>query len=149
MRIVIGSDHAGFEMKGFIAKELRSQGNEVIDLGTNTTESVDYAPFCIAVGEAVANASAEWGIVLGGSGQGEMMAANKVTGIRAALCNDPYYAQLARRDNDANVIALGARVIAPQFAMEILGVWMNTPFSGGRHKRRIELIAEYEKRRTR
>src|SRR5688572_12505551 len=106
MIIAIGSDHAGFEMKGYLSEELRKQGKTLLDVGTNSFEPVDYAPFCIAVGEAVANGKAKWGIVLGGSGQGEMIAANKVINVRAALCNDPYFARLARRDNDANVIAI-------------------------------------------
>lgn len=143
-RIAIGSDHAGFEMKAFLIRELTSRGFEISDLGTDSIEPIDYPPFCIAVGEAVASGKVNWGIVLGGSGQGEQMAANKVQGVRAALCNDPYYARLARRDNDANVIAIGSRVVAPQFAIEILEVWISTSFVGGRHKRRIDLIKAYE-----
>ena len=148
MIVAIGSDHAGFQLKNYLSRELHSRGFVVLDLGTTSSESVDYAPFCIAVGEAVVAEKAAWGIVLGGSGQGEMMAANKVIGVRAALCNDPYYARLARRDNDANVIAMGARVVAPEFAMEILEEWMATSFLGGRHKRRIDLIAAYEQDRA-
>ena len=144
-RVAIGSDHAGYEMKTFLFHELARRGFEVTDLGTDSAEPTDYPPFCISVGEVVARGDADWGIVLGGSGQGEQMAANKVRGVRAALCNDPYYARLARSDNDANVIAIGARVVAPQFAMVILDVWIGTSFEGGRHKRRIDLIAEYER----
>lgn len=143
-RIAIGSDHAGFELKTYLISSIRARGYEVVDVGTYSPETIDYPPFCIAVAEQVASGEASWGIVLGGSGQGEQMAANKVRGVRAALCNDPYYARLARRDNDANVIALGARVVAAQFAMEILDVWTSTSFDGGRHKRRIDLISEYE-----
>jgi len=146
MRIAIGSDHAGFELKQYLSKQLHSRGCEIMDVGTTSSETIDYAPFCIAVGEAVVQGNADWGIVLGGSGQGEMIAANKVIGIRAALCNDPYYAKLARRDNDANVIAMGARVIAMEFALEILEMWMSVSFEGGRHKRRIDLITAYEQR---
>jgi len=148
MIIEIGSDHAGFELKEYLSKQLQKRGKVILDVGTNSPETVDYAPFCIAVGEAVASGKANWGIVLGGSGQGEMIAANKVISIRAALCNDPYYAHLARQVNDANVIAMGARVIAPQFAMEILETWMAVSFEGGRHKRRIDLITAYEQRRN-
>ncbi len=144
-RVAIGSDHAGYEMKAFLVHELAGRGFEVADLGTDSAEPTDYPPFCISVGEVVARGDADWGIVLGGSGQGEQMAANKVRGVRAALCNDPDYARLARSHNDANVIAIGARVVSPRSAMEILDVWIRTPFEGGRHKRRIDLIAEYER----
>jgi ribose 5-phosphate isomerase B len=96
-------------MKTFLLHDLARRGFEVTDLGTDSAEPTDYPPFCISVGEVVARGDADWGIVLGGSGQGEQMAANKVRGVRAALCNDPYYARLARSDNDANVIAIGAR----------------------------------------
>ena len=145
-RVAIGSDHAGYELKSFLIEYLESRGLQVVDIGTNSSEQTDYPPLCIAVAETVARADADWGIVLGGSGQGEQMAANKVRGARAALCNDPYYAKLARRDNDANILAIGARVVAPQFATEIIDVWIRTPFEGGRHKRRIDLIAGYEQR---
>ena len=100
-----------------------------------------------AVGEAVASRQADWGIVLGGSGQGEQIAANKVRGVRAALCHDPYHARLARQHNDANVLGMGARVVAPHLAMEIVEVWRSTPFEGGRHQRRIDQIAEHERSR--
>ena len=144
-RVAIGSDHAGYDLKSYVIRNLESRGIDVIDLGTDSNEQIDYPPFCIAVAQTVARAEADWGIVLGGSGQGEQMAANKVIGARAALCNDLYYAKLARRDNDANVLAMGARVIAPEFAVEIIDVWMDTSFEGGRHKRRIDLIAAYER----
>jgi len=144
-RVAIGSDHAGYEMKVFLVHELAHRGFEVTDLGTDSVESTDYPSFCISVGEVVARGDADWGIVLGGSGQGEQIAANKVRGVRAALCNDPHYARLARSHNDANVISIGARIVAPQFALDILDVWVGTPFDGGRHKRRIDLIAEYER----
>lgn len=143
-KVAVGSDHAGLDLRRFLSTELSGRGFEVVDCGTASSEPTDYPPFCIAVGELVACGRASWGIVLGGSGQGEQMVANKVVGIRAALCNDPYYARLARRDNDANVMALGARVIAPQYALEILDAWIATEFLGGRHQRRLDLIAEYE-----
>jgi ribose 5-phosphate isomerase B len=146
-RIAIGSDHAGFELKTFLANELNGRGYGVIDVGTDSVAPVDYPPFCFAVGQAVARGQADWGIVVGGSGQGEQIAANKVTGVRAALCNDPYFAGLARQDNNANVIALGGRVVAPQFALQILDAWINTSFAGGRHQRRIDQITEFEKQR--
>lgn len=144
MRVVLGSDHAGFALKTFLLSELAARGCDVLDVGTDSSASIDYPPFCIAVGEAVADGEADWGIVMGGSGQGEQMVANKVRGVRAALCNDPYYARLARRDNDANVMALGARVVAPEFALEIIDTWMSTDFNGGRHQRRLDLISDYE-----
>ena len=147
-RVAIGSDHAGYELKVFLSRELSLRGFEVADLGTDSAQPTDYPPFCISVGEVVARGDAEWGIVLGGSGQGEQIAANKVRGVRAALCNDPDLARLARSHNDANVIAIGARIVAPRHAMEILDVWIGTSFEGGRHKRRIDLIAEYERSST-
>ncbi|GAB2829252.1 ribose 5-phosphate isomerase B [Actinoallomurus bryophytorum] len=147
MRIAIGSDHAGIDLKTYLFEHLNGEVNtEIIDVGTTSRESVDYPPFCFAVAELVAREEADWGIVLGGSGQGEMIAANKVCGIRAALCNSPYFAKLARRDNDANVLAIGARVVAPELAVEIVDCWRETGFSGERHARRIGLISAYENR---
>ncbi len=148
MRVAIGSDHAGFELKLFLVRELQDAGVEVIDLGTSSPEPTDYPPYCIAVGEAVARGQADWGIVLGGSGQGEQIAANKVRGVRAALCNDVFLAKLARSHNDANVLGMGARVIDPQLALEIIDAWRSTPFEGGRHQRRIDEISEYERTRS-
>jgi ribose 5-phosphate isomerase B len=145
--VAVASDHAGFELKAYLLAELARRGLQTINLGTHSPDDTDYPPFCIAVGEAVASGQADWGIVLGGSGQGEMIAANKVPGIRAALCNDPYLARLARAHNDANVLSIGARIVAPHFAVEILNAWINTPFDGGRHQRRIDMIADYERRR--
>lgn len=144
-KIAIGADHAGFGLKVFLAGALRGRGSEVLDLGTNSAAPVDYPPFCIAVGEAVAAGKAEWGIVLGGSGQGEQIAANKVVGVRAALCHDLYLARLAREHNDANILAMGARVIAPELALEIVGVFAATTFAGGRHVARLAEIARYER----
>ena len=144
MRIAIGSDHAGFGLKAHLSATLRSLGHEVVDLGTDSDASVDYPPICAAVGRAVAKGEAERGIVLGGSGQGEQMAANKVRGVRAALCNDLYTARMSREHNDANVLAIGARIVAPALADEIMTLWLTTPFEGGRHERRIAQIAEIE-----
>jgi len=145
--VAIGSDHAGFTLKSILVEELSQRGICIIDVGTHSPVQIDYPPFCIEVGEKVSSGEVLWGVVLGGSGQGEMMAANKVMGVRAALCNDPYYARLARQCNDANVLALGARIVAAEFALEIIDVWMSTPFEGGRHKRRIDLISDYDYRR--
>jgi ribose 5-phosphate isomerase B len=144
MRIAIGSDHAGFELKGHIAAALERLGHAVADLGTDSTASVDYPPICAAVGRAVATGEAERGIVLGGSGQGEQMAANKVRGVRAALCNDLYTARMSRAHNDANVLAIGGRIVAPGLAEEIVTLWLDAPFEGGRHQRRIDQITQLE-----
>jgi ribose 5-phosphate isomerase B len=144
MRVVIGSDHAGFALKAHLTETLISLGHEVDDLGTDSEEPVDYPPICAAVGRAVVKGEAERGIVLGGSGQGEQMTANKIRGVRAALCNDLYTARMSREHNDANVLSIGARIVASQLADEILTLWLTTPFEGGRHERRIAQIAEIE-----
>lgn len=145
MRIAIGADHAGFPLKEDLVEFLRAEGHQVVDMGTDSTASVDYPPFCAAAARAVVAGQADRAIVLGGSGQGEQIAANKVPGIRAALCNDLYTARLSREHNDANVLAMGARVIAPAYAREIVSVWLATPFEGGRHTPRIDLIAAIER----
>ena len=123
---------------------LGSLGHDVVDLGTDSDAPVDYPKYCAAVGREVVSARRERGIVLGGSGQGEQIAANKVHGVRAALCNDLYTARLSRAHNDANVLSIGARIVAFELAEEILGVWLATPFEGGRHVHRIEQIAAIE-----
>ena len=144
MRIAIGSDHAGFALKSRLGAVLAELGHDVVDLGTESEAPVDYPKYCAAVGREVAGGAVERGIVLGGSGQGEQIAANKVHGVRAALCNDLYTARMSRAHNDANVLAIGARIVASELAEEILGVWLATPFEGGRHVRRIEQIAAIE-----
>jgi ribose 5-phosphate isomerase B len=144
VRVAIGSDHAGFALKAHLSETLRSLGHDVLDLGTHNDTSVDYPPICAAVGRAVVKGEADRGIVLGGSGQGEQISANKVHGVRAALCNDLYTARMSREHNDANVLAIGARIVAPALADEILTMWLTTPFEGGRHERRIAQIAEIE-----
>jgi ribose 5-phosphate isomerase B len=110
---------------------------------------VDYPRICADVGRAVAEGRADRGVVIGGSGQGEQMAANKIVGVRAALCNDLYTARLSRAHNDANVLAMGGRIVAAELAQEILGLWLATPFDGGRHQRRVEQIADLERERVR
>jgi ribose 5-phosphate isomerase B len=142
--IAIGSDHAGYLLKQHLVELLRGQGHTVDDLGTDSTESVDYVPYCAAVGRAVRDGKAALGIVLGGSGQGEQLAANKVRGVRAALCNDLYTARMARSHNDANVLSMGARVVGEGLAEEILALFLSTPFEGGRHARRVAQITELE-----
>ena len=143
-RIAIGSDHAGFDLKAHLIELLRGQGHDVADLGTDSTDSVDYPQFCAAVGRSVRDGEADLGIVLGGSGQGEQIAANKVDGVRAALCNDLYTARLSRAHNDANVLSMGGRIVADGLATEILTLWLDTPFDGGRHERRLAQITDIE-----
>jgi len=145
MKIAIGADHAGFELKQHLAATLSSDGHDVVDCGTGSVESVDYPPICAAVGRLVASGEADRGIVIGGSGQGEQIAANKVRGVRAALCNDIWLARMSRVHNDANVLSMGGRVVAPEMADEILRLWLDTPFEGGRHQRRLDQIADLEK----
>jgi ribose 5-phosphate isomerase B len=144
VRVAVGSDHAGFGLKTHLSETLRSLGHDVVDMGTDSDASVDYPPICADVGRAVAKGEVDRGIVLGGSGQGEQIAANKVRGVRAALCNDLYTARMSREHNDANVLAIGARIVAPGLADEILTLWLTTRFEGGRHERRIAQIAQIE-----
>lgn len=143
-RIAIGADHAGYELKEHLAAFLRGQGHDVVDCGTDSAVAVDYPPIMAAVGRAVTTGAAERGIVLGGSGQGEQIAANKVRGVRAALCNDLYTARMSRAHNDANVLAMGARIVAAALAEEIVTLWLDTPFDGDRHERRVAQITEIE-----
>jgi ribose 5-phosphate isomerase B len=144
MRIAIGADHAGYPLKQYLVGVLKEWGHDVDDLGTHSEEPVDYPPICADVGRAVAAGRADRGIVLGGSGQGEQISANKVHGVRAALCNDLYTARLAREHNDANVLSMGARILAPALAEEITRLFLETAFGGGRHARRIKEIATIE-----
>jgi ribose 5-phosphate isomerase B len=145
MRIAIGADHAGFALKEHVIDTLRRLGHDVDDRGTHSNAPVDYPPICADVARQVTQGIADRGIVIGGSGQGEQMAANKVRGARAALCNDLYTARMSRAHNDANVLAIGGRVVGAGLADEILAVWLGTPFEGGRHQRRLEQIAALEK----
>lgn len=140
MKIAIGSDHAGFEYKEKIREFLAQAGHEVTDLGTYSKEAVDYPVFIRPVAEGVARGSFERGIVLGGSGNGEAMAANRIRGVRCALCWNLESARLARQHNDANVLSLGQRMVTQEVALEIVRIWLTTPFEGGRHQRRVQLI---------
>ena len=140
MRIAIGSDHAGFEYKEKLRALLLSEGHEVKDFGTFSTEAADYPVFCRPVAEAVSRGEFERGIVLGGSGNGEAMAANRVRGARCSLCWSPESARLARMHNDANVLSLGQRLVPWDTAVAIVRIWLITPFEGGRHQRRIALL---------
>ena len=148
-RIALGADHAGYELKQHIIGVLVSGGHEVIDLGTNSPESCDYPAFCAAVGRAVRDGAADLGIVLGGSGQGQQLAANKVHGVRAALCNDLFTARLARAHNDANVLSIGARAVGVGLAEEILSTFLSTAFEGGRHARRVDQVMAIEAEESR
>jgi ribose 5-phosphate isomerase B len=145
VRIAIGSDHAGYHLKQHLKGTLQRLGHAIDDHGTHSEDPTDYPPISIAVAREVADGRAERGIVLGGSGQGEQIAANKVHGIRAALCNDLYAARLSREHNDANVLSMGGRIVAAGLADEIVALWLETAFEGGRHQRRIEQIAAAEK----
>ena len=145
MRVAIGADHAGFLLKEHLKSTLKKLGHDVTDHGTDSEQSVDYPPICFAVATAVAEGRADRGIVLGGSGQGEQIAANKIHGIRAALCHDLYTARLSREHNDANVLSMGGRIVAFGLADEILTLWLTVPFEGGRHQRRIDQILAAER----
>ena len=142
--IAFGSDHAGFELKQHLMARLSAAGHTIIDHGTDSTESVDYPAFCAAAARSVRDGAADVGIVIGGSGQGEQLAANKVRGARAALCNCLYTARMAREHNDANVLSIGARVVGLGLAEEIVDLFLSTPFEGGRHARRVAQLAELE-----
>lgn len=144
MKIAIASDHAGFrykeELKGFLVAE----GHVLQDFGTDSTQSCDYPEFIVPAARAVAAGECERGIVLGGSGNGEAMAANRVRGVRCALCWDARTARLAREHNDANMISLGERLVSLESALEIVAVWLRTEFEGGRHVRRLGMLDEVE-----
>ena len=144
MRVAIGADHAGFLLKQHLIETMQGLGHEPVDLGTHSEEMVDYPEICANVGRAVVRGLVDRGIVLGGSGQGEQLAANKVKGVRAALCNDLFTARLSRQHNDANVLSMGGRVVAFGLADEILKVWLSTEFEGGRHAERLAQVAKLE-----
>jgi len=144
MKISIGSDHAGFHYKQRIIEHLKEAGHEVIDVGTNSDESTDYPLWIIPAAEKVANGEAEKGIVLGGSGNGEAIAANKVKGVRCALCWNDETAEFGRMHNDANVLSIGERMVSIEIALRIVDIFLRTQFEGGRHVRRLEELARYE-----
>jgi len=143
MKIAIGSDHAGFRYKEKIEQLLLSLGHDVTDFGTHSEEPVDYPLFIHPVAEAVARGEVECGVVLGGSGNGEAMAANRTKGVRCALCWNVESARLGRQHNDANVISIGQRMVSEELALELVRVWLDTPFEGGRHTQRIEMLDTY------
>ncbi len=144
MKIALGSDHGGYELKEILKKYLDEKGIEYTDYGTNSTESVDYPEFGQKVAEAVKSKECDRGIVCCGTGIGISISANKVPGIRCALCNDCYSARMSREHNNANVLALGARVLGRDLAIEIVDVWLKTEFQAGRHERRVNKISEIE-----
>jgi len=144
LKIAIGCDHGGFELKLSVVEYLIARGIEVVDLGTNSDESVDYPDFGRVVGEVVASKKADLGIVICGTGIGISLAANKVHGVRAAVVSDTFSAKMARAHNNANVLAFGARVVGKGLALELVGAWLDTEFEGGRHQRRVDKIMEIE-----
>lgn len=144
MKISIGSDHAGFEYKQAIVEMLRSQDHEVIDCGTHSADSTDYPLWCIPAAEKVASGEAEKGIVIGGSGNGEAIAANKVKGIRCAIAWSDETARLGSQHNNANVLSIGERMVTLETAKRLVDIWLSTPFERGRHVQRIEELARYE-----
>jgi ribose 5-phosphate isomerase B len=142
--VAVAADHAGFRLKQVVASHLAALGHRVLDQGTWSEEPVDYPPICARCARTVVRGDADVAVVIGGSGQGEAISANKVRGIRAALCHDEFTARLARQHNDANVLAIGARVIGEVLALDIVDVFLSTPFEGGRHARRVAEIATIE-----
>ena len=140
MKIAFGADHAGFELKERLKAHASARGHEVLDLGTRSTDSVDYPDFGRAVGEAVAGGRADRGVAICGSGIGIAIAANKVAGVRAGVPNDLFATRLMREHNDANVIAFGARLVAAPLAEAMLDLFLETPFAGGRHERRVRKL---------
>jgi ribose 5-phosphate isomerase B len=148
VRIALASDHAGFRLKSFLVRQLDESGHDVTDLGTDSEAPVDYPAFCAAAARAVVGGEADLGIVLGGSGQGEAMAANKVHGARAALCHDELTARLARQHNDANVLSLGGRLVTETVATGIVEAFLTTPFEGGRHLPRLAQLRSIEEQES-
>lgn len=144
--VAVGSDHAGYRLKERLVGELARMGFGVLDMGTGSEESCDYPDFALSVAEAVAGGEAEKGVLVCGTGAGMAMAANKVPGIRAAACNEPYTAEFCRLHNDANILTIGARIIDEEAALRILKVFIETGFEGGRHAGRLEKIRVIERR---
>jgi RpiB/LacA/LacB family sugar-phosphate isomerase len=150
MRVAIGSDHAGFALKERVKSELQRLGHDVADLGTDSADvSVDYPDTSIAVGERVAAGEADRGVVVCATGIGASIAANKVEGVRASVVTSDDTARLTRQDNDSNVIALGGKTASAEDALRWLQLWLETPFAGGRHERRVQKIRDYEAKHTR
>ncbi len=144
MKIAIACDHGGYEYKRLLVPFMKGMGHEVTDMGCDGPESVDYPDFGIACAQAVVQGKAEKGILICGTGIGMSIAANKVRDIRCALCTDPLMARLSREHNNANMLAIGGRIIGIEMAKEIISVWLKTEFAGGRHQRRVDKISAYE-----
>ena len=145
MKIAMGNDHTAVELKKIIKEFVEEKGYEVLDLGTNSSESCDYPVYGEKVGRAVASKEADLGIVICGTGVGISLAANKVKGIRACVCSEPYTAKLSRMHNDSNVLAFGARVVGSEMAKMITEEWLNAQYEGGRHQRRVDMLMEIER----
>ena len=145
MKVVVGADHAGFELKERVKTYLSSHGHTVVDMGTDSKESTDYPLYAFKVAEAVRDGQADRGVLVCDSGNGIAIAANKVEGVRAAICVNAKHAELSRRHNDANVLVLAAAFIAPEDLVSTLEAWFASPFDGGRHERRVGQITEYER----
>jgi ribose 5-phosphate isomerase B len=144
MVIALGADHAGFRLKEHLRAWLGDEGYTVVDTGTHDEQSVDYPDYAIAVGDAVVGGRAERGVLVCGTGIGISIAANKIPGVRAAVCADAYSARLSRAHNDSNILALGARILAPDAAVRVLETWLAAPFEGGRHQRRLDKVTALE-----
>jgi len=145
MKIALGTDHAGYEYKERIKRHLTEKGHEVKDFGTFSAEPCDYPDFIYPAALAVGKGECDRAIVMGGSGNGETIVANKVRGVRCAVCWDEELARLSRAHNDANVISIGARTVSVEMALKIVDVWLETPFDGGRHAQRVDKIAELDR----
>lgn len=146
MKIGIGNDHSALELKAEIIEFLKEKGHEVVDYGTNSPESCDYPVYGEIVAHAVVNKEVDQGILICGTGLGISLAANKVKGIRAAVCSEPFTAKMARQHNNCNILAFGARVVGGELAKMIVETWLNTEFEGGRHQRRVDLIGAIEEK---
>ena len=144
--IALGADHAGWELKEALKGWLIENGHQILDFGTHSPESVDYPDYALQVGEAVASGKAERGILVCGTGIGMAMTANKIPGIRAALCSDPFVARMSREHNDANILTLGGRLMDKELGLEILRMWLSTGYAGGRHAGRLGKMAQIERR---
>ena len=145
MRVVLGADHGGYELKEAIRTHLETQGFEVQDLGTYSTDSVDYPKYGFAVGHAILKGEADLGIAICGTGLGISIAANKIPGIRAVVCTETFSARMAREHNNANVLALGGRVTGVGLALDVVDIFLKTEFAGGSHARRVDLISDIER----
>ena len=147
MKIAIGCDHAGVELKGELVKLLEARGEKVVDFGTNDSKSVDYPDFGDRVSSAVSNGEVDRGVLICGTGIGMSIVANKFRNVRAALCSEPFSARMSRLHNDSNILVIGGRVVGKALALEITKVWLETPFEGGRHEQRLKKISLIEDRR--